>query len=421
MAAKGIHPSGLMLQSAGIMMAPLRRVALVTPFPHESRRVHGVADYARHLADALHEAGMDIEVWADRLPTGDPDHVRTGRGPRVLRNWRPGVLAGADLYRALRERRPAMVHVQVEHFVFGGMVGLASLQPFLLAARLAGVPLVVTLHHVASAQLTRTMLRQTGVRLPTSVARMLQNTTMRFLGSVATRIIVHDDVFRHRLVTESGVCPDRIDVIPHGVPHPLGRGRRSGPPTLLMFGYVKWYKGVDIALDAFRLISSEISEARLIIAGDLPQDVGRHHPHRQFLEQVRQVGARLGRRVEFLGYVADEVVPQLYDAATVVLFPYRALFGASGPLALAFGYRKPFIVSDVLSPLVPFWPFTAPNSPECWAEAIRRLLTAPGLQESAGRILAPVAATRQWSCIASATIDSYHDAGAVPRAMFDVP
>jgi glycosyltransferase involved in cell wall biosynthesis len=398
------------------------RLALVTPFPHAALPVHGVADYAKHLASALNREGMDVEVWADRLTAADSRDGTSDQSPPVLRNWRPGVLVGADLWRALRFRRPEIVHVQIEPFIYGGLIGLASLQFFLLAVRLAGIPLFVTLHHVAAGKhLSRAVLRQIGVRLPPSAAKTLQRISMRFLGSVANRLIVHADLFKERLAAESGLDPARIDVIPHGVPHARGRPRAGGPPTLLMFGYVKWYKGVDIVLRAFELISSDFPAARLVIAGGLPFGAGPHHPHRQFIDRVHHLGAPLGQRVNFLGYVSDEMVPELYDAATVVLFPYRLLFGASGPLSLAVGYRKPFIVSRVLSPLVPFWPLATDNSPEQWADAIRRALRSADLQESAEEILEPVASLRHWSHVAAATIASYRIADAMPRATFDMP
>jgi glycosyltransferase involved in cell wall biosynthesis len=250
---------------------------------------------------------------------------------------------------------------------------------------------------------------------------VLQDTASRFLGSVATRVIVHHEMFRQRLIRDSHVDPGRIDVIPHGVPRQRHQTRLPASPTLLMFGYVKWYKGVDIAIEAFRQVSGEFPEARLVIAGGVPQSLGRHHPHRDYAERIHRLGATLGGRVEFTGYVPDERVPELYDAATVVLFPYRALFGASGPLALAIGYRKPFLVSDVLTSMVPFWPFTTPNTPEDWAAAIRRVLLTPGLQEFTEGMLEPVASLRQWPRIASATIESYRSAEVLSRATFDVP
>src|SRR5574341_2555533 len=104
------------------------RIALVTPYPHAALPVHGVADYAKHLASALSGDGMQIEVWADRLDMAGREDGALDRTPPVLRNWRPGILAGADLTRALRARRPDIVHVQIEPFIYGGLAGLASLQ-----------------------------------------------------------------------------------------------------------------------------------------------------------------------------------------------------------------------------------------------------------------------------------------------------
>lgn len=394
---------------------------LVTPFPHPSRRVHGVASYALELARALRDQGADVEVWADRPGFGQCVEQRED-GLRVLRTWRPGPLAGADLIRGLQRRRPALVHIQVEHFVFGGMVGFAALKAFMLAVRLAGIPLCLTLHHVPSGGLTSgTELRHSGIWLPRTAARALLSVSTRVLGRLANIVIVHDDVFGRRLIEEFDVGAPRIRVIHHGVPRPRV-GVRSGPPTLLMFGYLKWYKGIDIALKGFRLIAREIPAARLVIAGGLPEGVGRAHPHRRYIDEVRRLADSIGGQVELLDYVGEGAIGRLYEDATVVLFPYRMLFGASGPLSLALGYRKPFIVSDVLAPLVPFWPFTAANTPEAWAAEMRRVLAMPDLSVVAEGILDPVSLGREWPRVAHATLEAYGAAAAaVPRAAFELP
>jgi glycosyltransferase involved in cell wall biosynthesis len=144
----------------------------------------------------------------------------------------------------------------------------------------------------------------------------------------AERVVVHSGRAVEQLV-ELGLGRERIARIPHPVfpaePLPPPEGR-----TLLFFGLIRDYKGLDVLLEAL----PQIRNARLIVAGDpLSRDqVPGHVPNGQ---------------VEFrLGFVPDEEVPQLMQQAAAVVLPYRRL-DSSGVLATAIGYRRPVVVTDV--------------------------------------------------------------------------
>ena len=139
----------------------------------------------------------------------------------------------------------------------------------------------------------------------------------------AERVIVHSHRAVEQLV-ELGLGRERIARIPHPVfegeelPAPSGR-------TLLFFGLIRDYKGLDVLLEALPLIP----EARLVVAGDP-------------LDPVEQVD--LDGRVDWrLGFRPDAEVHELMSAAAAVVLPYRRL-DSSGVLATAIGYRRPVVV-----------------------------------------------------------------------------
>jgi glycosyltransferase involved in cell wall biosynthesis len=140
------------------------------------------------------------------------------------------------------------------------------------------------------------------------------------------RVVVHSRRAVEQL-TELGLGRERIARIPHpvferdAVPPPQGR-------TLLFFGLIRDYKGLDVLLSAL----PEIPDARLVVAGD-PLDP---------VEPV-QLDGRIEWRLRFL---PEDEVRELMATAAAVVLPYRRL-DSSGVLATAIGYRRPVVVTDV--------------------------------------------------------------------------
>jgi len=139
----------------------------------------------------------------------------------------------------------------------------------------------------------------------------------------AERVVVHSQRAVEQLV-ELGLGRERIARILHPVfpaePLPPPKGR-----TLLFFGLIRDYKGLDVLLEAL----PEIPDAKLIVAGD-PVDPVRKTPGVDWR----------------LGFVPEPEVPRLMAEAAAVVLPYRRL-DSSGVLATAIGYGRPVVVSDV--------------------------------------------------------------------------
>src|SRR5205823_13578765 len=83
--------------------------------------------------------------------------------------------------------------------------------------------------------------------------------------ALADRVIVHSERGAEQLAA-AGVPPARLVRIPH----PLFPGPEPSPPhgsTILFFGLLRQYKGVDVLLRAFARVVATVP-ARLVIAGD---------------------------------------------------------------------------------------------------------------------------------------------------------
>ena len=89
---------------------------------------------------------------------------------------------------------------------------------------------------------------------------------------------------------------------------------RFDPPRLLCLGRLVTGKGFDLALAAFATVLAHFPSARLVIAGDGPE---------QESLKKQTIDLRLVDSVEFIGSVAPEKVAYLIDEATIVVIPSR--------------------------------------------------------------------------------------------------
>jgi glycosyltransferase involved in cell wall biosynthesis len=184
-------------------------------------------------------------------------------------------------------------------------------------------PLVITAHDV----------------LPRE-ARPGQRRAQRRLLEQADAVVVHSEHGRDRLVGEVGVPADRVHVIPHAAFDHLARvpGERPLPPDLagvqgpvvLLFGLVRPYKGVDVAIEAWRGVEG----AELWVVG-LPK------------MDMRTLRAAAPDSVRFVErFVPDDEVAALFRRADVVALPYREI-DQSGVLATALAFGRPLVLSAV--------------------------------------------------------------------------
>lgn len=205
------------------------------------------------------------------------------------------------------------------------------------------------------------------------------------------RVVVHSQ----RAVEELG----ELGVEARRIPHPVFLAPRElRPPsgkTLLFFGLLREYKGLDVLVRAL----PEMPEARLVVAGD-PLDP---------VEPIRALASELGvaDRIEWhLRFIPDEEVVTLMEASAVVVLPYRQL-DSSGVLATAIGYGRPVVVTDVGSLGEIVREFGAgkvvpPDDEAALAQACNELLLSPGELERAAAGARAAAAALTWDAAAVA-------------------
>lgn len=102
----------------------------------------------------------------------------------------------------------------------------------------------------------------------------------------------------------------------------------------LFFGHVRPFKGLDVALRAWRLLQTEVT---LVVAGEAWFDSAEEH--RQLAKGLDNV------RLEFR-FIPDAEIATYFAAADVVLAPYR-IEAQSGVALTAFHFARPVIATTV--------------------------------------------------------------------------
>lgn len=93
-------------------------------------------------------------------------------------------------------------------------------------------------------------------------------------------------------------------------------------------------------MEAFPRVLEKIPNARLLVAG------ANHHTKAGYWESIRAAQPP-HLPIEFLGYVPEEDIPDLYQRTSVVVMPYDSATGSSGPAHQACEYGVPIVCADL--------------------------------------------------------------------------
>jgi len=220
-----------------------------------------------------------------------------------------------DLVRQIRAFNPDVIHVQLGHLWFN-LLALPLLRRF---------PLVLTVHdsiiHVGDAATGKT---------PQWV---YDRACFR-----ARERIVHAPQVKELLVKRLGIPAETVHVIPYVIVGDVDdtvAQHVKEEPTVLFFGRIWPYKGLDYLIRAEPLITSRVAQAKIVIAGT-GEDFARY----------RQMMVNPDNFVVINEYVSDEKRAELFRQASVVVLPYIEA-SQSFIISIAYRFGKPVVATRV--------------------------------------------------------------------------
>ena len=184
---------------------------------------------------------------------------------------------------------------------------------------------------------------------------LLNRLTLRIQYHLTDHIFVHTEKMKSELVKDFGVREQAVTVIPYGINNAVpctsltsAEARRrlgisEGDKTILFFGNIRPYKGLEYLVAAFQQMIADHTDYRLLIAGR------RFKGFEDYLERIQRtiqnlpIQGRVNIRDE---YIPDEETELYFKAADVLALPYTDIF-QSGILLLAYSFGLPVIATDV--------------------------------------------------------------------------
>jgi glycosyltransferase involved in cell wall biosynthesis len=158
------------------------------------------------------------------------------------------------------------------------------------------------------------------------------HTLRRALG--ADRIVAVSDDVASQLVSSLDVDPERVLVIPNGIPDELSpMPKPDDTPRVGFLGYLDPRKRVDILIEAYKASSHG---GELWIAGDT-----RDERYRSYLMDL----ARDDGRIRFLGFWPDDRLVDFYRSIDIFVFPSR-IEGYGLPILEALACGRPVVTLD---------------------------------------------------------------------------
>lgn len=269
----------------------------------------------------------------------------------------------ARLTALIRRERPGLVH----------LLSNTTLWLNLAAPLWRPIPLVTTVHDVE-------------VHPGDSETAVLPRWATELIVRQSGHVVVHGPELKHRAEARFAKRPERVHVLSHpAITRYAELARRLPPPpaaepgrfSVLLFGRIYAYKGLEQLVRAEALLGDRVPGLRVVIAGrgDDPAALGPQMGDTARYEIIHR-------------FVEDEEVARLFAEADLVVLPYTEA-SQSGVLNVAAAFGKPVVATDVgelratvepnrLGLVVP------PGDPAALARAIARLAADPVLRAELG-------------------------------------
>lgn len=109
--------------------------------------------------------------------------------------------------------------------------------------------------------------------------------------------------------------------------------------TLLFFGLIKDYKGLDVLLDALPIVREQYLDIKLILAGDV---YGSFSPYQ---DQINRYNLEPSLE-KHLTYIPDQRIKEFFQRSVVCILPYVSAT-QSGIISMSYAFNLPVIASRV--------------------------------------------------------------------------
>ncbi len=304
--------------------------------------------YAYGLAMALVAKNVHVDVIGNDVV--DSVEMHTTPGLKFFNLWPARSVkttSFAKVSRILSHYRSLICYAadaepRVFHILWNSKIQVFDRTLLMLYFKMLGKRIALTAHNVNQA---RRDSRDT----------WLNRLTLRIQYHLADHIFVHTQKMKAELLKDFGVADASVTVIRHPINDAFSDseltpseaksrlGLEQSNKTILCFGRIKPYKGIEYLLSAFQTLAPGDGQYRLVIAGEVQKG------NEEYLESlVRAMPAEIerGQVIFKTQFIPDGEIEVYFKAADVIVLPYKDIF-QSGVLFLGYSFGLPVIVTDI--------------------------------------------------------------------------
>ena len=372
--------------------------------------------YAFGLSQSLASAGIDVDVICNsEMSTGEMQEssklklLTLYATPKLNQTAVRKLLAVLGVYASLIHYA-ATSSAPIFHILWNYKLTLIDRTLLLIYFKLLGKKLVFTAHNINAGERD-------------GADSFLNRFSLRVQYWLDDHIFVHTPKMKDQLVQDFGVREEKICVIPFGTYDVVPKsslssaeakqrlGLQTSDRTILFFGRITPYKGIDLLVDAFARISNHNESYRLLIAGEAMKESERQW---QNVQQTIEQSPMKKQVLQHIRHIGDSEIELYFKAADVLVLPYTQIF-QSGVLFMAYSFGLPVIATDVGSFGRDIIEGTTgyvcrPNDPEDLAKVIEEYFSSDlfkTLDEQRDRIKSFIQASHSWDIAARKTSDVY--------------
>lgn len=319
--------------------------------------IAGVSNYTYNLIqglEKLHQKDTKFIIITDKVPGSE---IKISKNFLILPTWTKNDFL---LFKKIKERiyefdKVSDILIQFEFNLFGDMFQTAFFPIFLISISNKNVSVV--LHQVA--ENISSLQGHLGITSTFKLKTLdtLYSIFYKVLSIPKIKIIVHDTIFKQRLLSFG--CKRKIKIIPHGLGEfsdtisskdaRIKLSYKKDDFILLCFGFVTWYKGIDLIINRIQFFLRDYpnSNLKLVIAGGPSYNLkDKSHYKKYYNELIETI--KPYPQIQITGFVENSEIPYYFSASDLVMFPYRTQMSASGPFATCLSFHKPFLLSEPL-------------------------------------------------------------------------
>ncbi len=308
--------------------------------------IRGISPYSDGLAKALGKC-TGLTLQRNDYLKAYPEFIYPASGNKPSSNKYAYLhYAKPGTWRKPLASNPDLLHIQYWSVILAHIqLGVTK------QAQKRGIPVILTLHNATQHE-----------AIP--IFSWLEKKLLRTVD----HIIVHTDEGKNSVINNLAIEKNKVTVIPHGIENSGFSGiqqatladyaiARLSPEYkyLLYFGNIRYYKGVDILLDAWREIGPNHPDTRLVIAGRcwngsnplsilLSRLLGNSRQSQDILQNATK--GKPDNTLYKLNFINENELQALIKIARYSIFPYRKFNAQSGAASKSCASGTPIITSQ---------------------------------------------------------------------------